>query len=135
MNDIRFPHMYAAESNIWRRWLEIYGKDYLRFSYDLHVGKLYPSLENQDPKWKRGAEAVYLKRIDVVGYQADTETVFEVKIRAGLGALGQIIGYLALYEEQFSPATELKGAIVCDGVDPNVRWILEDHGIELYVMK
>lgn len=130
----RFPHMYAAESDIWRRWLERYGKKYLKFSYDLHVGKLWPQLEKLPPKWRRGAEAVYLKRIDVVGYQADCETVFEVKIRAGLGALGQIIGYLALYEEQFSPTKELKGAIVCNDVDPNVRWILEDHGIELYVM-
>lgn len=131
----RFPHMYAAESDIWRRWLKLHRKEYHKFDYDIHVGKAWPEHLALPEKWRRGAEAVYLKRIDVVGYQADTITIFEVKPHAGLGSLGQIIGYLALYEEQFDPRKELKGAIVTELVDPNISRILEEHGIDLYVVK
>lgn len=130
----RFPHMYLAESEIWRRWLKIHRTKYLKFDYDIHVGRPWPEHLALPEKWKRGAESVYLKRIDVVGYQPDTVTVFEVKPHAGLGSLGQIIGYLALYEEQFSPREELKGAIVTELVDPNIARILEEHGIDLYVL-
>lgn len=130
----RFPHMYAAEADIWRRWLKIHAREYKKFAYDIHVGKPWPEHLTLPEKWRRGAEAVYLKRIDVVGWQTDTVTIFEVKPHAGLGALGQIIGYLTLYEEQFSPREELRGAVVTELADPNISRILEEHGIDLYVM-
>lgn len=130
----RFPHMYAAEADIWRRWLKEHQKEYLDFKYDVHVGREWPQHAVDTEEWRRGAAAVYLKRIDVVGFQADTVTIFEVKPHAGLGALGQVIGYLALYEEQFEPKEELKGAIVTELADPNISKILEDHGIDLYVL-
>jgi len=131
----RFPHMYAAEADIWRRWLKIHRREYQRFEYDVHVGRPWPEHLTLPEKWRRGAEAVYLKRIDVVGFQPDCVTIFEVKPHAGLGSLGQIIGYLALYEEQFAPKEELRGAIVTELVDPNISRILEEHGIDLYVME
>jgi len=126
--------MYAAEAEIWQRWLKIHKGEYLMFDYDVHIGRAWPEHLILPEKWKKGAEAVYLKRIDVVGYQVDTITIFEVKPHAGLGALGQIIGYLALYEDQYNPREELKGAIVTELVDPNISRILEEHGIELYVI-
>ncbi len=129
-----FKHMYGNEEDIWRRWLKINKEKYQRFVYDLHVGRAWPGHLELSPEWRKGAEAVYLKRIDAIGYSADSITIFEVKPHAGLGALGQIMGYLALYEEQFAPAEELKGAIVTELVDPNVERILEEHGIDLYIL-
>lgn len=130
----RFPHMYANESDIWRRWKKVHGKEYLNFSYDVHVGRLWPEHEFLTPEWRRGAAALYQKRIDVIGWQPGVITIFEVKAHAGLGALGQIIGYLALYDEEFSPEQELRGVIVTELVDPNISRILEEHGIDLYVV-
>lgn len=131
----RFPHMYGAESEIWRRWLKKYRRTNERYEYDVHVGRLWPEHEVIPEKWRRGAASVYQKRIDVVGFRPDTITIYEVKPHAGLGALGQILGYLSLYEEDFAPSQELRGAIVTELVDPNISRILEDHGIDLYVMK
>lgn len=130
----RYPHMYKAETDIWRKWLKVHGREYKRFDYDVHVGVPWPEHLVLSEEWRRGAEAVYLKRIDVVGLQTDTVTIFEVKPHAGLGALGQIIGYLAMYEEKFAPKEELRGAIVTELIDPGIKKILEEHGIDLYVM-
>ena len=126
--------MYGAEAALWDQWLKLHGEDYARFMYDVHVGRPWPDHLVMPERWRKGAEAVYLKRIDVVGYQPGVITVFEVKPHAGLGALGQILGYLTLYEDQFGPPEELRGAIVTELVDPNVEKILEDHGIELFVI-
>lgn len=131
---LRYPHMYAAESDIWDRWLKIHKKDYMKFEYDVHVGRLWPEHEELSEEWRKGAAALYQKRIDVVGHRPGEVTLFEVKVHAGLGALGQIVGYLELYEEQFAPGEDLRGAIITELVDPNIKRILEQHGIDLYVM-
>lgn len=130
----RYPHMYGAEADIWRRWLKAHRGEYLRFEYDVHVGRAWPEHLDLPQVWRVGADAVYLKRIDVVGFQADSITIFEVKPHAGLGALGQIMGYLALYEEQFAPREELKGAIVTELADPNIKKILEENGVGLFIV-
>ena len=130
----RFPHMYGAEAEIWRRWLARHRGGFDRFQYDTHVGRLWPEHENLDREWKVGAASVYQKRIDVVGFQTGVITIFEVKPHAGLGAIGQILGYVSLYEEQFNPSEEMRAAIVAELVDPNIRKLLEQFGIDLYVI-
>lgn len=129
----RFPHMYRAEREIWREFLKDHEDKWGHFVYDVHVGKLWPELALLPQPWRRGAEAVYLKRIDVVGYRPGEIVIFEVKPHAGLGALGQIIGYMDLYEEGFAPAEEIFGAIVTRLVDPNLERLFVDRGISLYV--
>jgi len=130
----KYKHMYGAEAAIWERWLSRNKNRFQRFVYDVHVGRLYPEHETLEGNWRKGAESVYQKRIDAIGYQAGLITIFEVKPHAGLGAVGQIIGYLSLYEDGFQPAEEVVGAIITEIVDPNVRSILEEHNIEVYVV-
>lgn len=129
-----FPHMFGAESAIWQAWLDKYSTKYNRYEYDIHVGKLWPEHTKLERRWQRGAEAVYRKRIDVVGYRADEICIFEVKPHAGLGALGQIIGYVSLYADEFNPTEEIRGAIVAELIDPNIRQLLDDHGIDWYIV-
>lgn len=131
---MRFKHMFGREADIWGRWLEVHGKGWDKFEYDVHVGQMWPEHLDLPVPWRQGAEGLYLKRIDVVGFTGDEITIFEVKPHAGLGALGQVMGYLALYEEQFAPSQELKGAIVTELADPNIRRILEQNGIELFII-
>lgn len=126
--------MYGAEAEIWRRWLEVHRGEFDTFEYDVHVGRLWPEHETLEREWKVGAASVYQKRIDVVGLQPDAITIFEVKPHAGLGAIGQILGYVSLYEEQFNPVKEMRAAIVAELVDPNIRKLLEQFGVDLYVI-
>lgn len=131
---VRYPHMFGAESAIWNAWLKKFEYKYDRYLYDVHVGKLWPEHTKLERRWRTGAEAVYRKRIDVVGFRADEICIFEVKPHAGMGALGQIIGYVSLYDQEFNPRERISGAIVAELIDPNIRQLLEDHGIEYYVV-
>lgn len=129
---IYYPHMYGPESELWTEFLKEHGEEYYKFVYDLHVGKLWPELDKMPEPWRKGAEAIYLKRIDAVGYQPRKITIFEVKPHAGLGALGQIIGYVTMYEEQYEPKEELAAAIITRLVDPNLEHVYEQYGIKTY---
>lgn len=128
----KYKHMLKEEEVIWERFLIEHGGNYRSFEYDLHVGRLFPELEKEEGPWRKGAAAVYLKRIDAVGYQRDSITIFEVKPHAGLSALGQVLGYLSLYDEDFSPGEDLKAAVVTALIDPSTRRLLENHGIEVF---
>ena len=130
---VQYPHMYGAEALIWTEFEYEHGKEYDRFEYDVHVGKLWPELEEMPEPWRKGAEALYLKRIDAIGFQPRKITIFEVKPHAGLGALGQIIGYLSLYEEQFEPKEDLAAACVTRLLDPNIKKVFEEYGIDFYI--
>lgn len=127
-----FPHMYGPESLLWANFIGEHQEEYDRFEYDVHVGRLWPELDKMPEPWRRGAEAIYLKRIDAIGFQPMKITIFEVKPHAGLGALGQIMGYVSLYEEQFEPKEEMKAAVVTRLVDPNLERIFEEYGIDIY---
>lgn len=128
----RYPHMLKNEIAIWEKFMARYGDRFDRFEYDVHVGRLYPEHEVLDSEWKKGAAAVYLKRIDVVGFSPDRVEIFEVKQHAGLSALGQVLGYLALFEEKFSPEAELVASVVTGLIDPGTRAILQNHEIGVY---
>lgn len=128
----QFPHLLAHEIRLWERFLADKELLYLKFEYDVHVGELSQEQKRLVGEWRKGAEAVFLKRIDVVGFQPDRITIFEVKPHAGLGALGQIIGYLDLYQDMFDPIEELVGAIVTQFLDVNMRALFTERGIEIY---
>lgn len=127
----KYPHLLKHEVVIWEAFMADHGDEYIEFEYDVHVGRMWVEHENLDPVWKRGAAAVYLKRIDVVGRQANSTTIFEVKPHAGLSALGQVLGYLALYDDSFHPDVDLEAVVVTGLVDPGTRMLLEGHGIKV----
>lgn len=129
----QFPHLLPHEIRLWEEFLSRHELLYQRFEYDVHVGELDERQKRLTGEWKKGAEAVYLKRIDVVGFQPDRITIFEVKPHAGLGALGQILGYLDLYQDKFDPNSELVGAIVTQFLDVNMRSLFAERGIEMYI--
>lgn len=129
----KYPHMLKNEIPLWERYLADHAPEYDRFEYDVHVGPMWKRHLGLEPKWRRGAAAVYQKRIDAVGFRSDKVTIFEVKPRAGLAALGQVLGYIALYDEDFSPERDLDAVVITGLVDPAMRQLLDSHGIGVYI--
>ncbi len=129
----KFPHLLPQEVKIWERFLKDHGNEYQKFDYDVHVGKVSEILSRLPEAWRKGAEAVFRKRIDVVGWQPGKITIFEVKPHAELGALGQLLGYLALYDQEFNPVQELGAALVVDFVDPITERLVKDRNIDVYI--
>lgn len=94
-----FTHMSAHERAIWTRWLRQGGGQFAPFHYDIRVGNGLQMPAGSSGYAVRSAYALTTKRIDALFRRGDTTTIIEVKPRAGLSAIGQLIGYRDLYRQ------------------------------------
>lgn len=125
----KYPHLLASDVPIWERWLDLHGEDFQGFDYDIHVGEGVEPPPGTDGNIRKMARALTQKRIDAVGYQPGKIWIIEVKERPGVGAIGQILSYVVLYQRQFNPELDLIPCIVADIVEPDIRTVLNEHGV------
>ena len=126
-----FTHLLPLERPIWGRYLASTGEEFLSLVYDLHLGDGAPV----QPEWTPGTRAVVAavsrKRVDVIGETSDSVIIFEVKPRAGMGAMGQLLTYRELYLREMRPTKPLRMVVVCERVEPDVPRVYGQYGIEI----
>ena len=132
MPKVVFPHMLKDEVEIWKRFRQIDPIPFLKLDYDVHVGTLPSGLGPLTPEMESLARAIYRKRIDVVGETEDEVWIIEIKPRAGMSTLGQLISYEALYEKEFSPTKPIRLAVVCERTEQDMEDLLVQYGIDIY---
>ena len=125
--------MSAEEGIIWGKFLVAFGSNYLRFDYDLRVGNGITPIENIPTIFKQDYEDLTKKRIDAVGYNNNIATIFEVKQRSGLSAIGQLLGYRDLFIKSFSQFTVNKLILVCGSASPEDQEIIKKNGIGILI--
>jgi len=119
---------------VWEKFLEEYANAYESFDYDVRVGEGEAPLPTLEPKYKEMARALTQKRIDAIGYREKEIWIFEVKPRAAISALGQIIAYAELYTRA-NPTTDfIIPAIVCTSIDSDIRKLMEDIKIQIFIV-
>jgi len=126
-----FVHLLPLERPIWAKYLAATTEEFLSLVYDLHLGEGAPV----DPSWSEGTAAIVAavsrKRVDVIGETAGSIIIFEVKPRAGMGAMGQLLNYRALYLRERRPTKPLRMMVVCERVEPDVTRTYAQYGIEI----
>ena len=111
--------MSAEESIIWGRFLSKYGSNFSRFDYDLRVGQGIIPAASVPEIYRDDYIKLTQKRIDAVGYSGKVATIFEIKVRANLGAIGQLIGYRDLFLNTFPLYSVDSLHLVCSTIDPD----------------
>jgi len=126
-----FVHLLPLERPIWARYLASTTEEFLSLVYDLHLGEGAPV----DPALSLGTQAIVAavsrKRVDVVGETVDAIIIFEVKPRAGMGAMGQLLNYKGLYLREVGPTKPVRTMVVCERVEPDVTRAYAQYGIEI----
>lgn len=130
-----FSHMSPAESVLWKSWLEEFGTVFSSFVYDLHVGEGITIGPEYDVMTQGLAKSLTQKRIDVVAMQGTVVWIIEVKVQAGLSALGQLMGYKTLYEREHPELGSVRLVLVTDNILPDDLHVMEVHGIRVDVVK
>jgi hypothetical protein len=129
---IKYPHMLPYEAELWDRFLSIRRPPFLQLEYDVHVGDAPPPPETLPDYLVNMFKSVNMKRIDVVAHDPDVIYVVEVKGRAGLSALGQVLAYKYLYERDFKPGKPVEMRIVCERLEPNIDEIAKEHNVYIW---
>ena len=130
----RYPHMKEYEGLVWERFLARMPWEVVRMAYDVRLGEGARVAEGV-PDWvRRMAWALSTKRVDVLVETPREFIIVEVKARAALSAVGQLLGYLVLFQQQYRPEKRVRLAIVCEHVAPDMGPIVNEYGIEIHVV-
>jgi len=130
----KFKHMLPAERRIWSKFLIRYGDKYRDYNYDVHLGKGLPL----DPTWpeyiKRLVKSITTKRVDAIAKRDGIPVIFEVKERAGMSALGQLLAYRKLYKKQYRYKGRVDLVCVCERVAPDLEVVYKAHKVQLVLV-
>jgi hypothetical protein len=132
---LSYPGMLVDETVVWRAWAALHQTEYDRFEHNIRLGPGRDPGPAYSPEVRKGEILNSQMRIDSVGYQdiqpdllpgviaspqdvydvfpSAVATIFEVKRRATLAALGEIVGYYQAWVEEWpnNPAPRME--IVC----------------------
>jgi hypothetical protein len=127
------PGMTPEESAIARAWLEAHAAEFDSAEFNVRLGQGIEPQPDWDESTRRFAAASTTKRADVIARRGVDVTIVEVKVRAGLSALGQVLGYRDLWLTQ-NPGTAVTALVVAaSAAEPDVQSVLQQQGVRLEI--
>lgn len=127
----KYPHMLPAEVRRWDAFLSQYGMPVGAVSYDVHLGEGAP-IDPSWPAWMAGmVKALSTHRVDVLIERPDEVVIVEVKGVAGMGAVGQLVGYEALWVRERGTSRPVRLLLVCERVEADMLSVFAWYEIEV----
>lgn len=124
-----FPALLPAEILVWRAWLRLHQGEYDRFDYNARVGPGFDPGEAVPDYIRQMSIKNTRKRIDAVAWQGSAPLIVEVKVRAGLASIGQILGYRVHWQRENPYNTPPKMLLVANRLAEGVEEVLQAHNV------
>jgi hypothetical protein len=124
-----YPAMLPAEIAVWRAWLRLNAGNYDRFEYNVRVGPGFDPGPNVAPADRQMSLDITRKRIDALAWAGNQPTVIEVKDRAGLSAIGQLMGYIVHWKDEHPFGPPPYALLVANRLAPGVERVLQAHSL------
>lgn len=127
----KYPHMLPAEVRRWDAFLERFGLPEGRVSYDVHLGD-GAEVDSGWPVWMASmVKILSTHRVDVVIERPDEVVIVEVKGIAGMGAVGQLVGYEALWVKEHGVDRPVRLLLVCERAEADMKAVFDWYEIEV----
>lgn len=130
----KYAHLLPIDIEVWERFLNLKGKDFDLFEYDVRVGLGRDPGSGYDENIRQMALDLSLRRIDCVAHRPTDITVIEITHSAGFKALGQVTGYPVLYAMTFPPLLPIKPLLVCGEIQSDIKPILDSLKVTYIVV-
>lgn len=127
------PGFQRGEQVIVKAWLTQEGAAYDRFAFDVRIGHGTTPPEDAPDYAKRFVKKTTQKRIDVVAFAGTHVALWEVKIQANLGALGQMLGYKHLWETHYPSFPVDRFGILCHLISADTAAVFGKHGMPFFL--
>jgi hypothetical protein len=121
--------MLPLEIAIIKAWLIQHEKEYDRFEYNVRIGSGTDPGPSYDPTMRKMALDITKKRVDAVAWQGSAPTLIEVKNRATLAAVGQILSYNVLWKQDYPTGPDPKLLLIAATFDPDTIPVLNAHNV------
>lgn len=128
-----YPHMKPADIAIWERFIDKNPDAYDTCQYDFWVGSPPPFNPIVNEATEGSADGLYRRKIDVVGSKNGVLDIIELKPKAGLSAIGQVRGYVALYVRDETPPVRPNPVIITDQVSQDILEVAAGEGVKILI--
>jgi len=126
--------MLDDEARIWTRFLGATDLVFENITYDLHLGAGVLPLPGDPEYMKRLLSAVTKKRVDALGETRDNIWIFEIKPRISMSALGQLVTYFELYQDEHRPVKPVQLAAVGEREAPDIRAAFDLYAVNIILV-
>jgi hypothetical protein len=126
--------MMSDEARIWTRFLETTELEFTQVTYDLHLGTGVLPLPTDPDYMRRLLSAVTKKRVDAVGETKEDIWIFEVKPRISMSALGQLVTYFELYQQEYRPVKAVMLAAIGEREAPDIRPSFDLYAVNIILV-
>lgn len=126
--------MLREDVPVWLKFLELYHQQFEKVYFDVLVGGPYLSAEEEKQPLKRMWRYNNSKRLDAVAKLKNEIWIIEVASVPGLRAIGQLLTYVALWQEDDPFGLIEKPVLVCSAVDTDLISSASKFGIVTYVI-
>lgn len=132
---LKYPGMLPREIIVMRNWLKLHESEYDRFQFNVRLGAGHDPGASHDDNIRAMAIMNTQKRVDAVAWRGEQVFLIEVKDRAGFSAVGQLVGYDALWRQDHPADPPPKLLLVCNRFVADILPLLSRQGIELAVVE
>lgn len=134
MAEQRMVHLLGHERRIWRKFLASPPFPLDQVVFDLRLGEGAPVQPEWAPEIQHMARVLTQKRVDVLAISGLDTWILEIKERAGLSALGQLLGYGTLYVQQFNPVSPPRLGVIAEDLMSDIGSVLQEFGISVFLV-
>jgi len=132
---LKYPGLLPREILVLRAWLKLHEAEYDRFDFNVRLGEGFDPGPTYPENIRSMAKQNTQKRVDAVGYKSDAVTLIEVKDRAGFSAVGQLVGYLHLWQAANPLKPKPVLLMVANRIADDLMPVLLGAGIELALVE
>ena len=125
----KYPGLMPLEVAVLREWLRLHQSEFDSFDYNVRVGVGSDPGPTYSQTMRDMAVSITQKRIDAIGWKSNQATLIEVKKRATLAAVGQILSYNVLFKQAYPLAPDPQLLLVASTFDADVYPVLQAHGV------
>lgn len=130
----RPPHMLQEDVPVWTKFIDKYSAYFKAIYYDVLVGGPSISAEEEKEPMKWMWRYNNSKRLDAVALLDKEVWIIEVASRPGLRAVGQLMTYVALWQEDDPLGLLEKPVLVCEHIDTDLIASAAKYGIQTIAM-
>lgn len=121
--------MMREDTEVWSKFLASEFIEIKEVWYDVRVGSSVLGQDMHSDLEHRIAAGLTRKRIDVVARVAGGVWVIEVKPRANMYAVGQVVTYARLYAQEYAVSGQIIPVIICDDYDVDLVEEFDELGV------
>lgn len=130
----RPPHMLPPDIPVWYRFLETWGHEIQTLYYDCLLGGPFLTPEELQDPIKKSWQYVNSKRPDAIAETEKEVWIIEVSANPGLRAMGQVVAYQTLWQEDPKIEKLDRMVLVVETLDTDLGAAVAKHGGLIFVV-